>query len=133
MLSNPLRYAFDEAAKAIYQFFWHEFCDWYIEMAKPVLLGKIHPNPAIQDNVTWTYLVRNALILGTLFGPPGMRTYTTGGLSLPDRFYLMAFNSLALGFQLVTPPSLMAPERARELNDRFAERAQALPLPGGPC
>ena len=32
-----------------------------------------------------------------------MRTYTTGELSLPDRFYL-AFNSLA-GFQLVTPPS----------------------------
>jgi len=72
------------------------------------------------------YLVRNALIQGTLFGPPGMRTYTTGDLSLPDRFYLMAFNSLALGFQLVTPPSLMAPERALELNDRFAERAQAL-------
>ena len=33
-------YRFDEAANAIYQFFWHEFCDWYIEMAKPVLLGR---------------------------------------------------------------------------------------------
>ena len=33
-------FRFDEASKAIYQFFWHEFCDWYIEMAKPVLLGK---------------------------------------------------------------------------------------------
>ena len=33
-------FRFDEAANAIYQFFWHEFCDWYIEMAKPVLLGK---------------------------------------------------------------------------------------------
>jgi hypothetical protein len=72
------------------------------------------------------YLVRNALIEGTLFGPPAMRTYTTGELSLPDRFYLLAFNSLALGFQLVTPPSLMSRERAVELNDRFAERAQAL-------
>lgn len=28
--------------------------------SKPVLLGNIHPNPAIQDNVTWTYLVKNA-------------------------------------------------------------------------
>ena len=55
-----------------------------------------------------------------------MRTYTTGELSLPDRFYLLAFNSLALGFQLVTPPSPMPSERAVELNDRFAERAQAL-------
>jgi valyl-tRNA synthetase len=33
-------FRFDEAANAIYHFFWHEFCDWYIEMAKPVLLGK---------------------------------------------------------------------------------------------
>ena len=30
----------DEASNALYQFFWHEFCDWYIEMAKPVLLGR---------------------------------------------------------------------------------------------
>jgi valyl-tRNA synthetase len=33
-------FRFDEAASTIYQFFWHEFCDWYIEMVKPVLLGK---------------------------------------------------------------------------------------------
>ncbi len=33
-------FRFDEAASALYQFFWHEYCDWYIEMAKPVLLGK---------------------------------------------------------------------------------------------
>ncbi|MGZ5494611.1 MAG: valine--tRNA ligase, partial [Thermoanaerobaculia bacterium] len=33
-------FRFDEAANSLYQFFWHEFCDWYIEMAKPVLLGK---------------------------------------------------------------------------------------------
>ncbi len=33
-------YRFDEASNTIYQFFWHEFCDWYIEMAKPVLLGR---------------------------------------------------------------------------------------------
>jgi len=33
-------FRFDEAASALYQFFWHEFCDWYIEMVKPVLLGK---------------------------------------------------------------------------------------------
>lgn len=26
---------FDVAAREIYQFFWHEFCDWYLELAKP--------------------------------------------------------------------------------------------------
>jgi len=30
-------YNFNESANIIYQFFWHEFCDWYIELAKPVL------------------------------------------------------------------------------------------------
>jgi valyl-tRNA synthetase len=32
-------YRFDEAAHALYQFFWSEFCDGYVEMVKPVLRG----------------------------------------------------------------------------------------------
>src|SRR6185437_7659796 len=31
-------YRFDEAANAIYDFFWGEFCDWYIELIKPRLV-----------------------------------------------------------------------------------------------
>ena len=27
-------YRFDEAAKRLYQFFWHSFCDWYLEFSK---------------------------------------------------------------------------------------------------
>jgi valyl-tRNA synthetase len=30
-------YRFDEAANSIYDFFWGEFCDWYIELIKPRL------------------------------------------------------------------------------------------------
>ncbi len=30
-------YRFDLAAKAIYEFSWGEFCDWYIELSKPTL------------------------------------------------------------------------------------------------
>jgi valyl-tRNA synthetase len=33
-------FRFDEASNTLYQFFWHEFCDWYIEMVKPVLLDR---------------------------------------------------------------------------------------------
>ncbi|MCK4859438.1 MAG: class I tRNA ligase family protein, partial [Candidatus Omnitrophica bacterium] len=29
-------YRFQEAEEKIYEFFWHQFCDWYIELAKPV-------------------------------------------------------------------------------------------------
>ena len=30
-------YRLDEAARLIYDFFWGEFCDWYLEMSKPAL------------------------------------------------------------------------------------------------
>ncbi|MBS1234368.1 MAG: valS, partial [Nitrospirae bacterium] len=30
-------YRFNDAANSIYHFVWHELCDWYIEMVKPVL------------------------------------------------------------------------------------------------
>ena len=33
-------YKFNEAASAVYQFVWHEFCDWFLETAKPALYEK---------------------------------------------------------------------------------------------
>ncbi|MBU2541317.1 MAG: valine--tRNA ligase [Candidatus Omnitrophica bacterium] len=32
--SNLGKYNFSESAKSLYEFFWHEFCDWFIEIAK---------------------------------------------------------------------------------------------------
>ncbi len=31
------QYRFNDAAGTLYQFVWHEFCDWYLEVIKPVL------------------------------------------------------------------------------------------------
>lgn len=33
-------YRFNEAAHLIYEFTWHDFCDWYIELSKPPLYQK---------------------------------------------------------------------------------------------
>jgi valyl-tRNA synthetase len=38
------KFRFHEASAVIYQFIWHELCDWYIELVKPVLT-----NPSVPE------------------------------------------------------------------------------------
>ena len=33
-------YRFNEAEGLAYDFFWHDFCDWYVEMVKPRIIGQ---------------------------------------------------------------------------------------------
>jgi valyl-tRNA synthetase len=36
-------YRFDDAAHAVYEYFWNDFCDWYIEISKLSLLSEEEP------------------------------------------------------------------------------------------
>ena len=44
-------FRFDEYAQASYRFVWNEFCDWFLEFAKPVLNG---PDGAAKDELRAT-------------------------------------------------------------------------------
>jgi valyl-tRNA synthetase len=39
-------YRFDLYAAAVYDFVWHEYCDWYLELTKPLLWNE-HSDPAL--------------------------------------------------------------------------------------
>jgi valyl-tRNA synthetase len=42
-----LTYRFHESANRIYDFFWGEFCDWYLELIKPRLMGEDESGKAV--------------------------------------------------------------------------------------
>lgn len=43
-------YRFNDAAGILYEFIWHEFCDWYLELAKPSLVSGLAGEPASREN-----------------------------------------------------------------------------------
>jgi valyl-tRNA synthetase len=62
-------YKFNEAAGAVYQFVWHELCDWYLEAIKPTLYNKAGSDAkAATLSVLW-HVFREALVLLHPFAP----------------------------------------------------------------
>ncbi|SOB91474.1 valine--tRNA ligase [Thalassospira xiamenensis] len=56
-------YRFNDAANGAYQFVWGTFCDWYLELAKPVLMGQDEEAKAEIRAVTAWVLDQILLIL----------------------------------------------------------------------
>ena len=56
------KFRFDEAAKVIYQFVWHSYCDWYIEFLKPIFDSKHKKNIEESRNIA-SYIQSNILLL----------------------------------------------------------------------
>ncbi len=62
-------YRFHEAAYAIYHFFWHEFCDWYLEWVKPEITQSSQGSRALSAWVNLTRAFQTALHLLHPFMP----------------------------------------------------------------
>jgi valyl-tRNA synthetase len=48
-------YRFNDAANEIYQFVWNLYCDWYIELTKPILFG-VDPEEKTETQATVAYV-----------------------------------------------------------------------------
>jgi valyl-tRNA synthetase len=51
-------FRFHEAASTIYHFFWHEFCDWYVEWVKPEITAAQEGEVAPASRAAWANLTR---------------------------------------------------------------------------
>ncbi len=61
-------FRFNEAAGAIYHFIWHVYCDWYLELIKPILMGE-DADAAAETRAMAAFVLDRALILLHPFMP----------------------------------------------------------------
>jgi valyl-tRNA synthetase len=62
-------YRFNDAGSAFYQFTWHEFCDWYVEMIKPSLSPEADPAVRSAQRAVLLRVFETLLMLGHPFVP----------------------------------------------------------------
>jgi valyl-tRNA synthetase len=126
-------YRFNDAAAAIYRFVWNVYCDWYLELAKPVLTGEeggarsetramvawardeilklLHPFMPFITEELWAVTARRD---GLLALAPWSRK---AGALTPEQLALMSATS---PYDPLLPPVLLALDAA-EFTDPAAE------------
>jgi valyl-tRNA synthetase len=62
-------YRFSDAASALYQFVWHELCDWYLEIAKLALYRAESPGERLRTQYTLVQVLETTLRLLHPFMP----------------------------------------------------------------
>ncbi len=59
--SQIAAYRLDLAARALYEFTWNEYCDWYLELAKPILQGQGSTAEQLGTRLTLVEVLENLL------------------------------------------------------------------------
>ena len=83
-------YRFDEAAKNAYQFAWHSYCDWYLELSKTILYSENEEAKKEVKTVS-SYIFKQILILLHPFVP-----FVTEEIWLKNKFDKSGKNYLML-------------------------------------
>ena len=129
-------YRFNDAAGAIYRFVWNVYCDWYLELAKPVLMGEegdskaetramvawardeilklLHPFMPFITEELWAVTAKRESLLALAAWPRQARGLT------PDQVALMAAASPiepvpALALPVVDTPEFSDPAAEAEI------------------
>ncbi len=55
-------YHFNDYAQSLYQFLWHEYCDWYLEMIKPELYSQNGARKRLAQQIS-SYVLHQVLIM----------------------------------------------------------------------
>ena len=56
-------YKFNDAADVIYQFIWKDYCDWYIEFIKPILVNNNDQTSMIETRFVSINVMKNVLLM----------------------------------------------------------------------
>ncbi len=62
-------YRFNDAADAIYKFFWNNFCDWYLELIKPSLIDNFLSDEKFEIQNVSSWILFNSLSIINPFMP----------------------------------------------------------------
>ena len=107
------------AVQALYGFFWNDFCDWYVELSKPILTGEDGPAKD-ETRACIAYVIGDAVFVGdTLFMPD----YGTARTDFPGGDAHALYQSVQRLLALVGPvaePLCIKIEGARDLADFVA-------------
>lgn len=137
-------YRFNDAASALYQFTWHEFCDWYLEMVKPTLYGEdgpskdsalstlvyvletllrlLHPFMPFITEELWQHIPHKGESIYTQSYPDGSEDFTDSEAESRINYIMEAVNGIrSIRGELNLPPSRQFNILIRTANDKVKQ------------